>query len=137
MDRSRGASEWFRLLDAYGLDRGLWEWSTDGRYATELAGPNGRRGIPLGNFAAWLLMTGGISATHLLMDRRSGARGIPGAARRTGAALVLPYYLPAAWWALRTGRTRYLLYSCLVPLALVLGLAGRRGHDGAEHESTV
>jgi len=41
------------LLDPFGLDLGLWEWSGDGLYASEVDGPNARRGVPLLNFAGW------------------------------------------------------------------------------------
>ena len=42
------------LLDPAGLDLGLWAWSGDGRYATDVEGPNGKRGVPLLNFAGWI-----------------------------------------------------------------------------------
>jgi len=39
------------LLDSAGLDLELWQWSGDGSYAAEVEGPNGKRGVPLLNFA--------------------------------------------------------------------------------------
>lgn len=170
------------LLDVYGLAHGLWEWHLDGAYAREVAGPNGRRGIPVENFLGWLAMTGGIASAYLLLGRerpprpgpavdgdkpRPGAPGGPvrreesgaplrrdadarpvregtGPARRAGrhgpvggagsrglarrglggGLLLAAYYLPAAAWAVRSGRTRYLAYSALAPLGILLGLRG-------------
>lgn len=118
------------LLDGLGLDRGLWEWSSDGPYAAEIIGPNGRRGIPLLNFVGWLGLATAVSGIYLLrhpddhaVDRPGGA-GTP-AATRTAALLLLPSYLGGAAWAVSRRRWRSLVYAALVPLAIGLGLARR------------
>src|SRR3712207_8636075 len=41
----------YTTLFRSGLDVGLWEWSGDGPYASEVEGPNGNRGVPLLNYA--------------------------------------------------------------------------------------
>jgi uncharacterized membrane protein len=124
------------LMDPCGLDLGLWEWSGDGRYATEVAGPNGKRGVPLVNFAGWLGLTASVTTAYLRLDppgdagvplRRGGA-GSPEAGR--GAALLLlPYYLPAAAWALRRRRRKYLLYSAPFSAVLLWTVLGGRPPD--------
>ena len=45
------------LLDPFGLDLGLWEWSDDSPYASEVEGPNKKRGVLLLNFAGWIVLT--------------------------------------------------------------------------------
>jgi uncharacterized membrane protein len=52
------------LLDPFGLDLGLWEWSGGGPYASEVKGPNGKRGIPLLNFVGWLALTSGVTLAY-------------------------------------------------------------------------
>ena len=52
------------LLDPFGLEFGLWEWSEDGPYASEVKGPNGKRGVPLLNFAGWLALTSGVTLAY-------------------------------------------------------------------------
>ena len=119
------------LLDCYGLDHGLWEWPSGGPYARELVGRNGRHGIPVANFVAWLGITGGISLAYLLATReleappRSGEAAGGRQAGRAAVLLLLPYYLVAAAWARRRGRRRYLLYSGLVPAFVARGLVRR------------
>ncbi len=118
------------LLDPCGLDRGLWEWSGDGPYASEVRGPNGKRGVPLLNYAGWL---GLISAITLAYQRLDPGRNAADASspRATGdpktgrgaALLLLSYYLPAAAWALEKRRPKYLIYSA--PFALALWAALR------------
>jgi hypothetical protein len=44
---------------------------------------------------------------------------------RTAALLLLPYYLPAAVWALKRRKPKYLLYSALFSVA---AWATLRGH---------
>ena len=121
------------LMDPCGLDLGLWEWSVGGRYASEVAGPNGKRGVPLVNFAGWLGLIASVTTVYQHLDPpgdaagppRRGAAGNPEAGR-CAALLLLPYYLPAAAWALRRRRRKYLLYSA--PFSAVLlrtALGGR------------
>ena len=119
-------------LDPFGLEQGLWEWNSDGPYAAEIAGANGKHGVPLANFAGWLGLTGSVTLGYGLLagnTRDEGTR--PGAAGsvkagRAAARLLLPFYLPAATWALRQRKPRYLLYSALVPLVLLRALTARR-----------
>jgi Carotenoid biosynthesis protein len=120
------------LVDPFGLDHGLWEWSDDGAYATEIEGPNGKHGVPLLNFIGWL----GLIASVTLADQRLDPDdertrpSQPGAADspevgRTAALLLLPYYLPAAVWALKRRKAKYLLYSAPFSVA---AWAALRGH---------
>jgi uncharacterized membrane protein len=114
------------LLDPVGLDLGLWEWSVDGRFAAEVEGPNGRRGVPLLNFAGWLGLTTGIALVYQRLSSdgaagssRARAAGAGGPEAGRGAALLLlSYYLPAAVWATKGGRCEYLLYSAPITVAL-------------------
>ena len=121
------------LMDPCGLDLGLWEWNGDGRYAAEVAGPNGKRGVPLVNFAGWLGLISSVTTAYQRLappgdaevPPRRGAAGSPEAGR--GAALLLlPYYLPAAAWALRRRRRRYLLYSAAFLVVLLRAALGGR-----------
>jgi len=113
------------LLDPFGLDLGLWEWSEGGPYASEIKGPNGKRGIPLLNFAGWITLTTGVTLAYQHLRTRGDATdaaesengGGPGS-ERAAALLLLSYYLPAAVWALRPGKRKYLLHS--VPFATML-----------------
>jgi uncharacterized membrane protein len=100
------------LFDCFGLDQGYWEWSTDGAYLPEIVGPNGRHGVPVANFVAWIVLTGGVSALYVLLGGRSTRAG-------RGALLLLPYYAPAAAWAVQSRRWKLLLYSALAPLAIL------------------
>src|ERR671912_1766539 len=52
------------LEDPFGLELGLWEWSEDGPYASEVKGPNGKRGVPLLNFAGWFALTTGVTLAY-------------------------------------------------------------------------
>jgi uncharacterized membrane protein len=52
------------LLDPFGFELSLWEWSEDGPYASEVKGPNGKRGIPLLNFVGWLALTTGVTLAY-------------------------------------------------------------------------
>ena len=120
------------LLDPFGLDHGLWEWSGDGAYATEIEGPNGKHGVPPLNFVGWLgLITSVTLAYQRLNPDDEIARPLqPGAAdspqvARTAALLLLPYYLPAAVWALKRRKPKYLLYSAPFSVA---AWAALRGH---------
>lgn len=106
------------VLDPAGLDAGLWEWNIEGAYAGGVEGANGRRGVPLVNYAGWLLLVGGAVYVYarLFGERRPAGR-VP-------TLLLLPYYLAAAAWALKRRRFRYLLYSVPFPAAVVLSLWG-------------
>ena len=121
------------LMDPCGLDVGLWEWSGDGRYAAEVVGPNGKRGVPLLNFVGWLGLIASVTTAYQHLDPpgdagvppRRGAAGSPEAGH--GAALLLlPYYLPAAAWALRQRRRKYLFYSVAFSAVLLWTALGSR-----------
>ena len=119
------------LLDPAGLDLGLWQWSVDGPYATEVEGPNGRRGVPLLNFAGWF----GLTASVTLAYQRLGSDGAAGSSCAGGAGgpetgrgaalLLLSYYLPAAAWAAKGRRGESLLYSAPFSAALWAALKER------------
>jgi uncharacterized membrane protein len=51
-------------VDPFRLELGLWEWSEDGPYASELKEPNDKRGVPLLNFAGWLALTTGVTLAY-------------------------------------------------------------------------
>lgn len=104
------------VLDPAGLDAGLWEWKVDGAYAREVAGANGRRGVPIVNFLGWLALVWG---TAYARTHGSDGEGRDG---RLPGLLLVPYYLAAVAWAVGSGRPRYLLYSAPFPLALYAGL---------------
>ncbi len=121
------------LLDPAGLDAGLWEWCDEGTYAREIQGHNGRRGVPLYNFAGWLAIESSIALAYrsLAPDEGTAGPGRPWApggrkAGRAAALLLLLYYLPAAAWATRRRAWRYLIYSAPFLGALCLALKGRR-----------
>lgn len=120
------------LLDPAGLDLGLWEWSGDGSYVAEVEGPNGKRGVPLLNFAGWIGLTTSIALAYQGLDPGADAAGPTrpeGAgdseAGRRAALLLLSYYLPAAAWATKRRRRKYLLYSAPFSAALWAALKGR------------
>jgi uncharacterized membrane protein len=96
------------LLDPAGLDLGLWQWSGDGPYAAEVEGPNGKRGVPLLNFAGWIaLIAGGVLAYQGLDPDADPVRRGPAGGPKNGrgaALLLLSYYLPAAAWATKRRR---------------------------------
>ena len=118
------------LLDPCGLDLGLWEWSGDGPYASEVRGPNGKRGVPLLNYAGWLGLISAVTLAYQRLDPGRNAAdasspratGDPKTGRRA-ALLLLSYYLPVAAWALKKRRPKYLIYSA--PFALALWAALR------------
>jgi uncharacterized membrane protein len=119
------------LLDPLGLELGLWEWSEDGPYASELKGPNGKRGIPLLNFAGWLALTTGVTLAYQRLQITGNVADTPDpedsggpGSERAAALLVLSYYLPAAVWALKQGRRKYLLYSAPYATTLCAALKG-------------
>jgi len=112
------------LLDCFGLDQGLWQWSTDGPYASEIVGPNGKHGIPVLNYVGWLQLTSTVTALYqelavkLAADEGRGNAGTA-AAGQQAALLALAYYLVAAGWAVANKKPQYLLCSALFPLALI------------------
>lgn len=106
------------VLDPAGLDAGLWEWKGDGAYAREVEGANGHSGVPLVNYAGWILLVAGVVSAHgRLFGKRRPAGRLP-------ALLLLPCYLAAAAWATKRRRFRYLLYSAPFPVAFILSLWG-------------
>jgi uncharacterized membrane protein len=111
------------LLDACGLDLGLWQWRDGGPYASEVEGPNGRRGIPVLNFAGWIWMISSLTLAYLRLapdaPRPAGGRG--------PALLLLSYYLPVAAWAMRRRRRKYLIYSAPFLAALLAALKDPSG----------
>jgi hypothetical protein len=120
------------LLDPFGLDLGLWEWSEDGLYAPEVKGPNGKRGIPMLNFAGWITLSTSVTLAYQHLQTRGDAseaaeseNGGGSSAERSAALLLLSYYLPAAVWALKQGRCKYLLYSAPFATTLCAALKGR------------
>ena len=120
------------LMDPFGLDLGLWEWSSDGWYAAEIVGPNGKQGVPLSNFAGWFGLTASVALAYQSLDPTGGTADKPGAGMsgspetgRYAALLLLPYYLPAVGWALRRHGWRYLLHSAPFSVALWTALKGR------------
>lgn len=118
------------LVDPCGLDVGLWEWAGDGRYAPEISGPNGKRGVPLVNFAGWLALISTVALAYGRLGggaaegQRPGTAGSPEAGR-DAALLLLPYYLPAAAWAVARRRPRFLLNSAPFAAVLFAALKGR------------
>jgi uncharacterized membrane protein len=120
------------LLDPFGLELGLWEWSEDGPYASEVKGPNGKRGVPLLNFAGWFALTTGVTLAYQRLQIGGNVADAPDPehsdspwAERTAALLLLSYYLPAAVWALKQGKRKYLLYSAPFATTLCAALKGR------------
>ncbi len=123
------------LLDPFGLDLGLWEWSGDSMYASEVEGPNKKRGVPLLNFAGWIALITSVTLAHQRLEIGSSTAEAPGPSKagypgagRSAALLLLSYYLPAAAWALKRRRPRYLIYSA--PFATALWAALKGGSHG-------
>jgi Carotenoid biosynthesis protein len=120
------------LLDPFGLELGLWEWSEDGPYASEVKGPNGKRGVPLLNFAGWFALTTGLTLAYQRLQIRGNVADAPDpedsdgpGTERAAALLLLSYYLPAAVWTLKQGKRKYLLYSAPFATTLCAALKGR------------
>jgi Carotenoid biosynthesis protein len=114
------------VIDPYGLANGFWEWRDDGVYAREITGANGRTGIPVENYVAWLGLVGGVAALYGLLARHETPRAADAGSARDAASILLSYYVPAALWALKVRRPRYLLNSALFPVVLALALWPRR-----------
>jgi uncharacterized membrane protein len=130
-----GTTSFDLLLDPFGLELGLWEWSEDGPYASEVKGPNDKRGVPLLNFAGWLALTTGVTLAYQRLQIGGNVADAPDpedsggpGSERAAALLLLSYYLPAAAWALKQGRRKYVLYS--TPFATML-LAALKGSSAA------
>jgi hypothetical protein len=95
-------------------------------------GPNGKRGIPLLNFAGWITLSTGVTLAYQHLRTRGDATeaaeseigGVPGA-EQSAALLSLSYYLPAAVWALKRDRHEYILYSAPFATTLCAALKGR------------
>ena len=120
------------VLDPLGLELGLWEWSEDGPYASEVKGPNCKRGIPLLNIVGWLALTTGVTLAYQRLQITGNVADAPDpedsggpGAERAAALLLLSYYLPAALWALKQGRRKYLIYSAPFATTLCAALKGR------------
>jgi uncharacterized membrane protein len=120
------------LLDPLGLELSLWEWSEDGPYASEVKGPNGKRGIPLLNFVGWLALTTGVTLAYQRLQITGNVADVPDpedsggpGTERAAALLLLSYYLPAALWALKQKRRKYLFYSAPFATMLCAALKGR------------
>jgi uncharacterized membrane protein len=115
------------LLDPAGLDLNLWQWRDDGAYAAEVEGPNGKRGVPLLNFVGWIGLTTSVALAYQSLNPgavgppHSGAASGPEAGHRA-AIVLLSYYLPAAAWATKRRRRKYLLYSA-APFSVALWAA--------------
>ncbi len=88
------------LVDPFGLDLGLWERNSDGPYATDIEGPNGRHVVPLLNFVSWLGSTASVTiayegpnpdgdAAAAAGYARSGVTGSPQACRSAAIATLL------------------------------------------------
>lgn len=109
------------VLDPCGLDVGLWEWRSDGLYAADVEGSNGRRGVTLVNYLGWISL---VSSVVYVYERCSGY-GAQASGSRVPGLLLLPYYLVAVAWAVRERRFHYVLYSALFPAALYAALEKR------------
>jgi uncharacterized membrane protein len=119
------------VLDCMGLDQGFWEWNSEGLYATDIVGPNGKQGIPASNFVSWLVLITSVALAYQFLTRddpvdpfRAGGAGSVEAGR-TAALLLAPYYLPAAAWAIQHRKFWYLCTSVLAPIVIALALRGR------------
>jgi uncharacterized membrane protein len=120
------------LLDPFGLESSLWEWSEDGPYAPEVKEPNGKRGIPMLNYTGWITLSTGVMLTYQRLQITGNVADAPDpedsdgpGTERAAAILLLFYYLPAAVWALKQGRRKYLLYSAPFATTLCAALKGR------------
>ncbi len=109
------------VLDPFGLDAGLWEWCSDGAYAADVEGANGRKGVPVVNFLGWLTLVSSVVYVHERLFRDDGSSG----GSHVPALLLAPYYLVAVAWAVKNRKSRYLLYSAAFPTALYAALGKR------------
>jgi uncharacterized membrane protein len=118
--------------DPLGLANAYWVWPRDGGYARSVVGDNGRRGVPWGNYAAWLLMVGAVAGAQRALAGRSPAEASRRA--RRWAPLTIAHYLSISGYALVWGaRTRR--WDVLVPSLLGIGAsvaAALRGYGKRE-----
>ncbi len=117
------------LADVAFLDQGYWEWEEDGSYAHEVVGANGKRGIPAVNYTGWLALTSGVPGAFLALGGGTGEEKQSTWSARAGrvaALFLLPSYLMSVGWELSHGRYKYILYSALFPVVLILDLLGLR-----------
>lgn len=116
------------LLDCYGLDQGLWEWTEDGSYARDITGPNGKQGIPIANFVGWIVLTSAVTGSYVALTTPGNEAEVvnSSASGHTAALLLLPYYALGLAWAMIRRKPRYLLPSALVPIAIGVVLASKR-----------
>jgi uncharacterized membrane protein len=118
------------LMDCWGLDAGLWQWTSSGQYARDIKGVNGEYGIPWDNFTSWLLLTGCVTLLYQVCTGKGSEEGSQAGtagsveAGRTAALLLLPYYLASLVWAIRRRKVRYVFYAGLVPCVLAAALWG-------------
>lgn len=75
--------------DPLGLASGFWEWRDGGPYMPDIAGSNGVSGIPLGNYAAWLLIMAGVA----WLVERGRQPDEAAKAREQRTLLLLAYWL--------------------------------------------
>jgi uncharacterized membrane protein len=91
--------------DPWALANGYWEWRDGGSYMPDIVGPNGVAGIPIGNYAGWLIIAG---LAALIAERGRPVREAR-AVRRFRTLLLLLYYLLGSGglgWAVRERRWR-------------------------------
>lgn len=109
------------VLDPFGLDVGLWEWRSDGLYAADVEGANGRSGVPLVNYLGWVTLVSSVVYIYKCLFGDDGSSG----GSRVPALLLAPYYLVAVAWAIKNRKSQYLLYSAAFPTALYAALEKR------------
>ncbi|KAI9031433.1 hypothetical protein DFJ74DRAFT_702441 [Hyaloraphidium curvatum] len=105
------------VMDVAMLERGFWEWRDDGPYAADIVGPNGRRGIPLVNYAGWIVLTSVVTGLFVKLGGQKALvdRSKAKSSARVGGAMLLPTFLGMAAHEIRKGRYRYVAYSLLFP----------------------
>jgi uncharacterized membrane protein len=116
-------------IDPMAVDSGLWSWRTGGRYAPGVRGVNGAIGIPLSNFAAWLILCFSSVWSYLrLVYHGQPPQSISGIRRHRVAAVLayLALYAPAVRWAIRARQWQPLLASGPLVLALLSAALVRR-----------
>jgi len=96
--------------DPWGLASGFWEWRDGGPYMPDIVGSNGVAGIPVGNYAGWLI----IAASAALLGEIGRPPGEIVAARRLRSPLLFLYLilgLAGIGWAGKERRWRLLAAS--------------------------
>jgi uncharacterized membrane protein len=114
-------------MDPQGLANGFWVWPKDGGYARSVVGANGRRGVPWGNYVAWLGMVGAVAAAHRAL---AGPRAAEETRRaRRWAPVTAGHYLAmtgyALLWAARGRRWDVLVPSLLGIVPVVAAAMGK------------